>query len=132
MIKIYHKSQKKLGYLYFSGRAGNYINHVKKFKDQYELKSFLIGLSLESFKFDLEAFIVMFNESEKCSTHLEEKSLATIEKFQQWVHTKDIPPKKIMVQFKRLKEEFITIIKAAGESQDQLFMLYKSMGEDHE
>lgn len=129
MLKIYHQTDTKLGYIYFSGTGDNYMSELKTFDDKYKLKSFLTGLEIESFLFDFEAFLVTFHQSEKCSTHLEEKSFMRLDNYLKMVNEKDYPKEKLKKDFDDMKEEFTTILKASKATREKLFMLYKSMKE---
>lgn len=125
MLTVYHRSKTKLGYVYFSPQRDQHINILKTFKSEFDLKNHMVKAQLDSFKFDLESFVTLFRENEKCETHIHEQALKSITKFLFDVNELDADVEFISKGLKRLKEDFVTLVKASKDSQDDLFMIYK-------
>lgn len=127
MIKIYHKTKKKIGLLYFQYFPGESLheNIVKSFESELSMKSWLIQMKIDDLRFSLDRFIVCFTTKETCENDLDSKALETLQRLNHWINDGDKEYEIILDKIRRQKPYFETLIKTATNNKEDLALMYK-------
>lgn len=135
MLKVYLKTKTKVGYIYMGiTDSGELVlnNIIKNFTSQYEVKNYIIEITIQSLKFQLDSFISIYKMNNSPETDLDSKCIDTLTRFNTWINEDDKPLDKLCTSINKRREEFMQLIKSAGERRDDLIMIYKLIFEEVE
>jgi len=128
MINIYYNKDLELGYDFYDFKAQEYGTVFTKFEYESQLENELENNKIDLVRFNIEDFVVRFNEADMIRNELQNTALNRMFDFVKWSWSDKVTLKQICNNLAKMQQFIITIVNAyKGEERHRAIKEWKLM-----
>ena len=120
MLNIYYQKDLEIGYDYYSFKTRTYTSEFTKYEYESQLKNDLENIKYDLIMFNMEDFIVRFNEADIQKNELQNTALNRLHDFLVWGYDEKVSLSKACKNLVKMEQFIITIVNAyKGEERQR-------------
>jgi len=142
MLTVYHRTDTKLGFMYFKPVLNDdgsiiqeYHNFYKVFENKYQVKSYLHQIAMDILKCNVQRFNDYVRLHYKSETHLTSAAVNNLSRINEWIHKPDSKGNEkkfstIKAKILEFKAFFVEILKSTDDTNPikaDLVALFKAI-----
>ena len=112
MINIYYNKDLELGYDFYDFRAQTYGQIFEKFEFESQLEKELEENTLDLVRFNVEDFVVRFDEAAIMKNELQTTALNRLYDFVVWSWGDNVSPAQVYKNLAKMEQFLITVVNA--------------------